>query len=371
MTRPTKIVLIVFAALIVGAFAISALGPKMEMSGTTAVTTPRQTQPIPPQTTTGLASGPSVGTPSSLPILADHMPTFQGITKWWNTPDGEPLTPESLKGKVVLVDFWTYSCINCIRTYPFLKSMYAKYKDQGLVIVGVHTPEFAFEADPNNVGREITKNGIEYPVALDPNYDTWNAYNNRYWPAEYFFDRQGHLRRTHFGEGEYDQSEEAIRSLLAEASGVDLSPMGEAVPSPDLSKVQTPETYFGLSRGDAFMGTPGAANSPVDLTAADSVAPNQWTAGGNWTFDPEYIEANAPGNVFRFNVQANTLHIVMDAADGTDKQLEVYVDGVKTKDLTVNVSTLYDIASFSDAGRHTVEIRVKDPGVRFYAATFS
>lgn len=308
---------------------------------------------------------------STLPVLSAYtLPEFAGITHWWNTPDGEALTPQKLKDKVVLIDFWTYSCINCIRTYPFLKEMYDKYADKGLVIVGVHTPEFAFEAEPDNVGREIIKNGLKYPIALDPDYGTWNAYNNHYWPAEYFFDGQGRLRRTHFGEGEYDQSEEAIRSLLVE-NGANLEPMGTAVPTPDFSDIQTNETYFGLNRGDAFMGKTGTAEQDVRLTASDTVDPDKWTAGGTWRFNPEFAETRAPNDVFRFNVAADKLHIVLDSADGTDKSIDVYVDGVKTGSITVNASTLYDIATFPNGGRHTVELRIKDAGVRFYAATFS
>jgi thiol-disulfide isomerase/thioredoxin len=308
---------------------------------------------------------------SSLPILADSMPEFVGITKWWNTPDGRPLTPEKLKGNVVLIDFWTYSCINCIRTYPFIKTMHEKYADKGLVIVGVHTPEFAFEAVPENVEAEIKKNGFMHPIALDPEYATWNAYNNRYWPAEYFFDRQGRLRRTHFGEGEYEESEAAIRDLLEEAPQVDLGAAGDHLTTPDFSKIKTHETYFGLTRGDAFMGRVGAENVDVTYTVSTRVSDNTWTAGGIWRFTQEYVEARSADAVFRMSIQASKMHLVLESSDGKDKALAVFVDGIKVKDLTINRSTLYDIADFPDAARHIVEIRIKDAGVRFYAATFS
>lgn len=313
----------------------------------------------------------AIGTTSDLPIYDFQLPEFKGITKWWNTPDEQALTPEKLKGKVVLVDFWTYSCINCIRTYPFLRALQEKYVDKGLVIIGVHTPEFAFEADPNNVGREIAKNGLEYAVALDPDYATWNSYDNNSWPAEYFFDRQGRLRRVHLGEGEYDASEEAIRSLLAEKTGVELGPMGTGATTPDWSKIQTPETYFGLERGSAYMGTPGAEGEAVTLQAAKEVSANHWTAGGSWRWQRQYVQADSDGAVLLFNVQAEKLHIVMESVDGKDRTLQIYVDGKMTKIFTVNTSDLYDVAEFPDARRHTVEIRVMDAGVRFYAATFS
>ncbi len=369
MTPPTKIALALIAVLIVGGIIVASSGNMPAVFHLPA----SSPQPSP---TTSLATSPatdlatSPAKPSDLPILADRMPAFQGITKWWNTSDGQPLTPEKLKGKVVLIDFWTYSCINCIRTYPFIKTMYDRYADKGLVIIGVHTPEFAFEADPTNVGREIEKNGFKHPIALDPDYGTWNAYGNNSWPAEYFFDRQGRLRRVHIGEGKYDESEEAIRGLLAEGN-VELAPMGTAVATPDFSQIGTNETYFGLARGSAFMGTPGRDGDNVAMRANDVVAPDKWTAGGTWTFHKEYVQTNSDGAVFRFNVQASKLHIVMDSADGKDKQIEVYVDGKKTGDLTVNSSTLYTVAEFAHGGRHTVELRIKQSGLRLYAATFS
>lgn len=367
MSRPTKFALSILASLVVGGLIAASLGPTMDMRN--AQRTPIITSVT--DMSNAQQSTKNSGTTSPLPILSERMPDFTGITRWWNTSDGQPLTPEKLKGKVVLIDFWTYSCINCIRTYPFIKSMHDKYAEKGLVIVGVHTPEFAFEADPTNVEREISKNGLKHPIALDPNYGTWNAYGNQYWPAEYFFDRQGRLRRTHFGEGEYDESEAAIRSLLAEAPGVSLEPMGEAIATQDFSMIRTPETYFGLARGNAFDGTEGAENIDIHLTASPAVPANFWTAEGTWKFRQEYVQANSANAFFRFNVQANKLHLVLESADGKDKQIDVYVDGVKVRTITVNASTLYNIAEFPDAGRHTVEIRLSDPGVRFYAATFS
>lgn len=362
MTTQTKILIGALAAVFLGAAAVVAFSPPMSVDPLAASN---------PSFPNFRVEKPVVSEASSdLPVLAERMPEFQGISKWWQTPDGQPLTPESLKGKVVLVDFWTYSCINCIRTYPFLRTMWERYVDKGLVIVGVHTPEFAFEKDPANVERELKKNKLAWPIALDPDYGTWSAYNNRYWPAGYFFDRQGRLRHVHFGEGSYDESEMVIRELLEE-DGAKLPSMGAAVQAPDFSKIRTPETYFGLERGAEFMGVPGKDGVTMNFTAANDVAEDRWTAGGKWTFHPEYAQGDSNGALFRFNVQANQLHLVLSSSDGKDKNIEIFVDGKRLKGMKVNASQLYDIASFPDAGRHTVEVWVMDAGVRFYAATFS
>ncbi len=366
MKRTTLFAIAAIAVLTVVAIVISSNGPAVIHSPGAA---PDSSSSNP--TTVPITSADSTGKASSLPKLGLTMPEFQGITQWWNTPGNQPLTPASLKGKVVLVDFWTYSCINCIRTFPFLRAMEEKYADKGLVIVGVHTPEFAFEGDATNVGREIAKNDLKYPVALDANYGTWTAYHNEYWPAEYLFDAQGELRHTHFGEGEYDQTEQAIRDLLAEAGNNVQDVQMANVATPDLSKINTPETYFGLERGDAFAGKVGADGVDQNFTIAPKIEANQWSVGGTWMFSQKTVQADSAGATFRFNVQANKLHLVMDSADHTDKTLEVYVDGKRVTDVTVNASTLYTVAEFADGGRHTVEIHVMQAGVRFYSATFS
>ena len=358
MTTPTKIALGIVGILVVVAMVVLSRGPAVVMSPNAS-------------STPAIVSVSDMGATSSLPVYDVTMPEFQGIAKWYNTPDGVALTPASLKDKVVYVDFWTYSCINCIRTYPFLKSIYAKYADKGFVIVGVHTPEFEFEKNPENVAHEIEKNGLKYPVALDADYGTWNAYGNHYWPAGYLFDQEGRLRRVHFGEGGYDETEAAVRSLLEEGGSTLATQTATDMDQPDFSKIKTPETYFGLARGEEFMGTPGKEDVDTTLTAETTVAQNQWTAGGSWRFTAEYAQANTAGDVFRFKVQASKMHLVLESADGKDKTVDIYVDGQKTGRVTVNESTLYDIATFPDAAAHTVELRMEDGGVRFYAATFS
>lgn len=357
MEKPTLIAIGGISLLFLGAFAISSLSPA-----------PAGFNQPSPSFSPELPAHDSSSTDSGLPVLAGSMPAFQGISAWWNTPDKKPLTPEQLKGKVVLVDFWTYSCINCIRTFPFIKAMQERYADTGLVIIGVHTPEFAFEAEAANVEREIIKNGFTHPIALDPAYATWNAYGNHYWPAEYFFDRQGRLRHVHFGEGSYDESEEVIRKLLAE-DGSSLSHMGTAIPTPDFSGIRTEETYFGLARGEAFQESMPPEHAERSFTLHEAKL-GVWSLAGRWVFRQEYIQNNTEGGRFRFQVQANKLHLVMESADASDKVVRVFLDGKAVKTLTVNTSDLYDIADFPAGQPHTIELELP-AGVRMYAATFS
>lgn len=309
------------------------------------------------------------GTPSNLPVLADHIPEFQGITNWWNTENGQPLTPASLKGKVVLVDFWTYSCINCIRTQPFLKKIWDTYKDDGLVIVGVHTPEFAFEKVASNVEEAFTKAGLTYPIALDPEYGTWNAYNNHYWPAGYFFDRQGRLRFTHFGEGNYDEQEEVIRELLAEGAPLTDKPTGLDV-TPNFALTVTPETYFGSARAERFQNASEYIDGQAQTFHLQKTTNDTWSIGGSWKVTPEYVASLDAGNTFRMNIQSNAMYLVLGAMDGGSKRLKIMADGKEIDPVTVTDRQLYTIAKFPNGGRHTVDIQVLDSGVEFYAATF-
>ena len=197
---------------------------------------------------------------AALPVEGE-LPSLAGAVQWLNSP---PLTAEGLRGKVVLVDFWTYSCINCLRTLPYIRAWAEKYRGQGLVVIGVHAPEFAFEKDIDNV-RQATKDlGVEYPVAIDNDYAIWRGFNNQYWPAHYFIDAQGRIRHHHFGEGEYDQSEKIIQQLLMEtgagdvAKGVVTVAASGAEYAPDLSNVKSPETYIGYERAENFASAGGA-----------------------------------------------------------------------------------------------------------------
>jgi len=328
--------------------------------------------------------------PSTLPILADHIPEFAGITNWWNTNE-QPLTVEKLKGKVVLIDFWTYSCINCIRTQPVLRAWWKAYEKDGLVIVGVHTPEFAFEKDPNNVNEAIKKAGLLFPIALDPDYKTWTAYANHYWPAEYFFDREGRLRHTHFGEGNYAESEAVIRELLAENGDVSATSTNVDT-TPKFETIKTPETYFGYARAESYANYTELKRDQESTYTLRPLKDNEWTLGGRWLVDPEKAVSLAASNVFRMNVDANAMHLVLGSTDGQPKRVQIFVDGLpapseftsddvtysvdernsefNTSFFTVSEKRLYRIAKFPKGGRHTVELRLLYPGIEFYAATF-
>lgn len=321
---------------------------------------------------------------SSLPILADQMPPFSGITKWWNTTNGQALTPEMLKGKVVLIDFWTYSCINCIRTQPVLRQWWKTYEKDGLVIVGVHTPEFSFEKDPQNVSEAIRKAELTFPVALDPDYLTWNNYNNRYWPAEYFFDQQGRLRHVHFGEGSYDESEQAIRSLLAEGGSV-TSPMTGVDSMPKFSSGQTAETYFGLTRTMNFKNSSELEQNTASEYHLKQVEVGEWSVNGKWKMGDESAQALSSNSVFRMRIKANAMHLVLGSLSGK-KRMRVVVDSKdpspdqRTSDIiiddqgfaliNIDQKRLYHIARFPDGGEHTIELLPVDVGVEFFAATF-
>ena len=240
---------------------------------------------------------------------------FTKIEDWINS---KPLHIADLKGKVVLIDFWTYSCINCIRTLPYLKDWYAKYKDQGLVVIGVHTPEFAFEKLKNNVETFTKDHGIEYPVALDNNYSIWNGYNNQYWPAEYFIDRSGKVVHTHFGEGEYDKTEEIIQYLLGNSKlGSDLGNI--TVP---ISRNQSPETYIGYSKGQNFSNVSEfKPDETVNYTNQNNLLPNYWSISGKWIISQEYAQSNDDKVILKYNFSAKEVYLVM----GSDSPRRVLV----------------------------------------------
>lgn len=305
---------------------------------------------------------------SNLPVLAEAMPDFLGISAWWNTTDNKPLTKEDLKGKVVMVDFWTYSCINCIRTQPFMRKIWDTYKDDGLVIIGVHTPEFAFEKVPSNVEGAIRKAKLEYPIALDADYGTWTAYRNRYWPAAYFFDRQGRLRFTHFGEGEYEEQENVIRKLLVEGGQLTDQPTG-VDPTPNFNLTKTPETYFGSLRFERLQNT-DEYKSDREVRYTLKPAPmNGWSLGGLWKITPEYSAGLEAGSRFRMRVESDAMHLVLGSMDG-EKRVRVMTDGKETETITVKDKQLYTVAEFPEGGEHLVELELIDGSVEFYAATF-
>jgi thiol-disulfide isomerase/thioredoxin len=233
-------------------------------------------------------------------------PDFTGITKWINTPGSRPLSLTGLRGKVVLVDFWTYSCVNCIRTLPYLKAWYARYHRDGLVIVGVHTPEFAFEHVIGNVERAVREHGIDYPVAVDNNYGTWDAWANQYWPADYLIDRSGDVREVHFGEGSYGQTQDDIRLLLGERGSGPMAHARDAI-TPATS-VATPETYLGTYRAAAYTQHlhPGGLH---DYAAPGPVAANAVVLAGSWDVESHQIVAG-PGAHLLFRYTAPRIYLV-------------------------------------------------------------
>jgi thiol-disulfide isomerase/thioredoxin len=299
---------------------------------------------------------------SNLPDLGPA-PGFTGISHWLNTPGDRQLSLASLRGKVVLVDFWTYSCINCLRTLPHLRALYAEYHKSGLEIVGVHTPEFAFEHVLSNVRRASRNLHVTWPVALDNGYKTWNAYSNQYWPAEYFIDRQGHVRRAHFGEGEYDVSERAIRSLLAE-NGRALPGRRTTVADQTPTEQTTPETYLGYLRIANYAGSPLHANKLASYAFPPQLGQSELAYGGAWKVGGERAVAGL-GARLRIDFHARNVYIVL----GGKGRVEELIDGKRTGVLDVAADRLYTVLSGSRTRDALLELRFS-PGVQAYSFTF-
>lgn len=267
----------------------------------------------------------------ALPVEGRLAP-FDGASGWLNS---EPLTPEGLRGRVVLVDFWTYTCVNWLRTLPYLRAWAAKYEPVGLTVVGVHTPEFGFESDVDNVVAQSRKLGVEYPVAIDSGYRVWGAFANRFWPAVYIADAEGRIRHHHFGEGEYAQTEMVIQRLLSDAGaeGVDMdlvsvAPRGLEVEA-DWKALRSPETYLGYGQSRGFVSESRATfDRPHDYTAASRLPLNFWDLTGNWTVSRHAASANSPGNRIAFQFQARDLNLVMGSrAADTAIPFVVTLDG--------------------------------------------
>ena len=324
----------------------------------------------------------------STPALDDEgpMPDLSGAVGWINS---QPLTRNSLRGKVVLIDFWTYSCINCLRALPYVEGWAEKYKSAGLVVIGVHTPEFAFEKERSNVEKAVRDLKITYPVAIDSDYKIWQAFNNQYWPAHYFIDGKGRIRCHHFGEGEYDESERVIQTLLKE-NGADsistsvLNVSGNGVEAaPDKGGVASPETYIGYERAEHFASaTPIARDARKVYTPLPRLTLNQWGLGGDWRVGAESaVLAAAPGKIlFRFH--ARDLHLVLGTSDGKPVRFRVKLDGTAPGDDhgsdtdangagTVQGHRLYQlIRQKGPVEDRTFEIEFLDPGAQAFAFTF-
>src|SRR5579864_898616 len=296
---------------------------------------------------------------SSLPSYASA-PGFPGIVHWLNTPGDKPLTIQALRGKVVLVDFWTYSCINCLRTIPHLKAWFADYHKDGFVIVGVHTPEFAFEHDLSNVRDAVHRLGVTWPVALDNDYDTWNAWSNQYWPADYLVDQSGEVRAYSFGESDYTKTEDAIRSLLG--VGGPMTKVANLTPK----EAQTPETYLGPARFDPsrYVGRKPVVGAAATYTLVHSIPQNDISFGGVWTLSGQIAEAGL-GAQLGLHFHARDVYVVL----GGRGRLGVSVDGKALRPVDVTGARLYTV--FSSPTTTDAQLRLSfPPGVRAYSFTF-
>ena len=283
-------------------------------------------------------------------------PGFHGISSWINT---QPLSLQQLRGKVVLVDFWTYSCINCLRTLPHLKAWYASYAEDGLVIVGVHTPEFAFEHSLSNVLSATKRYGVKYPVALDNDYATWNAYANQYWPAEYLIDKHGHVRHAHFGEGEYGHTEQLIRTLLSVKTAT-MTKVADTTPT----ELMTPETYLGAARIQNYAGSPLRAGTEATYRFPNTLGQNKLAYAGRWTIGNERAVSRA-GARLRLHFVAKKVFLVL----GGRGRVQVLVDGRRLQAVRVTSDRLYTLVHSPHELDAILELRFSG-GVSAYAFTF-
>src|SRR5688572_18595321 len=306
---------------------------------------------------------------SSLPVLAQAMPEFTDIEAWLYS---EPLTAAGLKGKVVLIDFWTYSCINCIRTLPYVTSWHEKYKDKGFTVVGVHTPEFAFEKKEANVATAMVRHGITYPVALDNAYGTWNAYSNRYWPAHYLFDAKGRLRHYQFGEGEYEAMERNIQDLLKEAGREADMAVTEAAGQPEFSKIGSHETYLGYERMEGLDNPENVLhNGTQTYSAPEPHDLNRFQFSGAWRVEAERAVAEEAGSAIFYRYDASNVNLVLSPPETGGGRVRVIIDGADQGEIEIDAERLYELHSTPGAyGEHLLEVRFLTPGTAAYAFTF-
>jgi cytochrome c biogenesis protein CcdA/thiol-disulfide isomerase/thioredoxin len=330
--------------------------------------------------------GPKVGAGGELILPVEgSLPSLQGLGPWINS---HPLSMKDLKGKVVVIDFWTYSCINCIRSIPYIRGWYERYRDDGLVVIGVHAPEFAFERNPENVIQAVQDFGIRYPVALDNDYVVWKALTNNYWPAHYFFDAQGRQRYHHFGEGRYGESEMVIRQLLAEAGhapkagGMATTTTRGAEAGAAFSTLNSPETYVGYGRAERFVSPGGQAKDQPKSYAAAPLSLNDWSLEGDWTVARQSARSNGPSGAIAYRFHARDLHLVLGSATGRPIRFRVTIDGkapggdagvdVKSDGTgTVTDERLYQLVrQKGDVRDRTFRIEFLDPGATAFAFTF-
>ncbi len=290
-------------------------------------------------------------------------PQIVGIEKWLNS---DPLTLASLKGKVVLIDFWTYSCVNCVRTLPYITKWDQTYRDKGLVIIGIHAPEFEFEKDTKNVENALTAHGIKYPVALDNRLDTWTSFKNKYWPAHYLIDKSGNVVYTHFGEGNYAETENNIRHLLGLK--------GDAKTAEEVSSFnynQTPETYLGYSRAENFASPENSAKAKK-FTLPEFLPTNHWALEGKWDVEEERIVSKESGAKLRLNFTAKKVFLVLGSSGTKPVKARLKLNGktLKKSEIIISQHALYELVSQENAENGLLEITASAPGLEAYAFTF-
>jgi len=314
-----------------------------------------------------------------LPVLG-VAPEFVGINNWLNlSPDKQSLTLSELKGKVVLVDIWTYTCINCIRTLPHITSWYEKYKDQGFVVVGVHSPEFEFEKDTKNVEDAIKQYGINYPVAQDNDFKTWKAYNNQYWPAKYLIDKDGKVRYFHFGEGKYEETEMAIQELLKE-SGNTISQDLESLQDQTPTSRNSPEAYLGSKRMNLYYPSKNLSNGKFKFTLAQNPTLNSFSLGGDWEISDEFSKS-LDDSILVHNFSGDKVFLVLNP-ENKNSRIKIYIDGsvISPEDSGIDVENgiinldsdrLYNLVDLKNGpGIHILKLEFLDPGISAFAFTF-
>ena len=322
---------------------------------------------------------------AALPV-EEFSPSLDGAQEWLNSP---PLSVEALKGKVVLVDFWTYSCINCLRSIPYIRAWDEKYRDHGLVVIGVHAPEFAFERNVDNVKNAISTLKIGYPIAIDNEYKIWRSFDNEYWPAHYFIDGNGKVRHHHFGEGEYAESERIIQKMLTDAGTKDVPDGIVAVnasgaeAAADKADVNSPETYIGYDRSEHFVSPGDVVQDESHVYAAGEPQLNEWSLTGKWTIGEERAQLDEKDGSIVYRFHARDLHLVLGpSTPGNNVRYRITIDGKPPGDAhgmdtdadgngVVTTQRLYQLVRSPGAvADHTFEIRFLDPGVQAYAFTF-
>ena len=314
------------------------------------------------------------------------LPSLGSATEWLNS---QPLTASALRGRIVLIQFWTYTCINWLRTLPYVRAWHQRYTDQGLTVVGVHTPEFEFERDVDNVRRAARDLSVDYPIAIDSDYAIWTAFENHYWPALYFIGANGHLRGHHFGEGDFERSERTLQGLLTEAG---IGDVGDELVSvdgvgieagADWESLRSPETYVGYARTSNFASPGGLVGARNVYTAPSRIGLNEWALSGDWTVDRYAAVLNAADGRIAFRFHARDLHLVMAPAAGVASvRFRVLIDGRaagpdhgidvdEQGDGTVIEPRLYQLVRQRGHVRERAfEIAFLDPGVEVYAFTF-